>query len=495
MKKIFTFAAAILASVSLMAAEPNYGSYDWGADDFATVFANHDGIVLSSDASAWKGNFSGIQYVALGGGTDMSAASPTPYFGITADAPIDSIEVFWAPNGTNNTSVAWAGWEEASELLNQTVVAMGKTETYKATKSYDDAIWQKIDLSGYDFKAVMLARQIKKAIIDGQQQSNLGDNQTVNILGIRVWISNAAPSTDPVTSVNISGPTEGYVGQTVTFTATTDAKADTLFWTVDGAVQESHTKTLTLALNGERTYQVACWARNQYNTAEDWAVGQLSIVSTVKPVLEQVVVTDHTTWDFSKAATVSQIKWENELKDATPVVMANIDGMNNDANFNSQALLFSGEYPIRDGKYCQGAHLSFQINSPGLLTIEYSNTGNRSIGDGETEGQEALRRFLTINGNLVAGDAGSMKSNTNTTTSGIAVEPGNVVISAVMPYSEDPTTAQYIRIYKVVYQRTGWPTAIENTENEVKAVKRIVNGVMVIEKNGMVYNAQGQIVK
>lgn len=188
MKKFFTLAAAVLASFSLWAAEPDFESYNWGSDDFATVFADHDGIVISSDASAWKGNFSGIQYVALGGGTDMSAASPTPYFGITADAPIDSIEVFWAPNGTNNTSVAWAGWEEASELLNQTVVAMGKTETYKATKSYDAAIWQKIDLSGYDFKAVMLARQIKKAIIDGQQQSNHGDNQTVNILGIRVWV-------------------------------------------------------------------------------------------------------------------------------------------------------------------------------------------------------------------------------------------------------------------------------------------------------------------
>ena len=188
MKKIFTLAAALMASFSLMAAEPNYGSYDWGESDFATVFANHDGIVLSSDVSAWKGNLSGKQYVALGGGTDLSADAPNPYFGITADAPIDSIEVFWAPNGTNNTSVAWAGWENASELLNQTVVAMGKTETYKATKSYDDAIWQKIDLSGYDFKAVMLARQIKKAIINGQQQSNLGDNQTVNILGVRVWL-------------------------------------------------------------------------------------------------------------------------------------------------------------------------------------------------------------------------------------------------------------------------------------------------------------------
>lgn len=208
MKKIFTLAAAVLASFSLWAVEPNYGSYDWGANDFATVFANHDGIVLSSDASAWKGNFSGIQYVALGGGTDLSADAPNPYFGITADAPIDSIEVFWAPNGTNNTSVAWAGWEEASELLNQTVVAMGKTETYKASKSYDAAIWQKIDLSSYDFKAVMLARQIKKAIINDQQQSNLGDNQTVNILGIRVWVRETktiVSTVETLTNVKVNG--------------------------------------------------------------------------------------------------------------------------------------------------------------------------------------------------------------------------------------------------------------------------------------------------
>ena len=208
MKKLFTLAAAVLASFSLWAAEPTFESFNWGAGDFATVFANHDGIVLSSDASAWKGNFSGIQYVALGGGTDLSADAPTPYFGITADAPIDSIEVFWAPNGTNNSSVAWAGWEEASELLNQTVVAMGKTETYKASKSYEAAIWQKIDLSGYDFKAVMLARQIKKAIINGQQQSNLGDNQTVNILGIRVWVretKTVVSTVETLTAVKVNG--------------------------------------------------------------------------------------------------------------------------------------------------------------------------------------------------------------------------------------------------------------------------------------------------
>ena len=187
MKKLFTFAAAVLASLSLMAAEPNLGTSNWGEGDFATVIANHDGITLSTHATGWSGNFSGVQYIALGGGTDMSATSPTPNFCITATTPIDSIEVFWAPNGSNNTSIAWAGWADAANLLKQDVDTMAKTATYKATKSLDDAIWQKIDLSGKDLKAIMLARQIKKAKINGTQQSNFGDNQTVNVLGIRVW--------------------------------------------------------------------------------------------------------------------------------------------------------------------------------------------------------------------------------------------------------------------------------------------------------------------
>jgi hypothetical protein len=38
-------------------------------------------------------------------------------------------------------------------------------------------------------------------------------------------------------------------------------------------------------------------------------------------------------------------------------------------------------------------------------------------------------------------------------------------------------------------------TAINNTEATVKAVKRIENGQMIIIKNGVKYDALGQIVK
>ena len=38
-------------------------------------------------------------------------------------------------------------------------------------------------------------------------------------------------------------------------------------------------------------------------------------------------------------------------------------------------------------------------------------------------------------------------------------------------------------------------TGIENTNADVKAAKFIENGMLIIEKNGVRYNAQGQIVK
>ena len=49
-------------------------------------------------------------------------------------------------------------------------------------------------------------------------------------------------------------------------------------------------------------------------------------------------------------------------------------------------------------------------------------------------------------------------------------------------------------IWDVTYELET-PTAIENAEAEVKAIKRFENGVLIIEKNGVKYNAQGAVVK
>ena len=66
-----------------------------------------------------------------------------------------------------------------------------------------------------------------------------------------------------------------------------------------------------------------------------------------------------------------------------------------------------------------------------------------------------------------------------------AVVPVEGVYSFVMPAEDVNVVATFATI----------PTALENIEAAGKAVKVIVNGQLMIKKNGVVYNAQGAIVK
>ena len=611
MKKIFTFAAALMASFSLWAAEPNYGSFDWGADDFATVFANHDGIVLSSDASAWKGNLSGKQYVALGGGTDMSTGSPTPYFGITADAPIDSIEVFWAPNGSNNTSVAWAGWEEASQLLNQTVVAMGKTETYAASKSYEAAIWQKIDLSGYDFKAVMLARQIKKAIIDGQQQSNLGDNQTVNILGIRVWVretkevdhvdvslggvavngkalgdldmatlygaltlnlaaeyveaptvtftvqtdtyyvGETEPSTkseniDVVAALNPDGKWQAQqtVGeQTYTITAVKPATVTITY--MDGAtvlgeeivkVGESATK------HGEYEVKPLAEFQGWYTDAELTVPADLTAAVNADLTLygkftkayaqslniEQLVVTNGKSYGIKDALTAAGYEYSNlDALDS----LNNAKGAARNEPYLGLKIKTQGGFiacNVEAGKtirvkfgYVENNVLAIAGNDTLTLTpanktlavLEFTAAADTYVKIQTTSGKTVVIKQIMVNEAIAdvmykityaAAENGEVSGWTvaypgeevivtptpaegyktySLTYNGVALhDDGAGYVTFIMPAEAVQVAAQF---------ETEYPTAIDNTEEAVKTVKFFENGQLMIEKNGVKYNAQG----
>ena len=615
MKKFFTLAAAVLASFSLWAAEPDFESYNWGSEDFATVFADHDGIVISSDASAWKGNFSGIQYVALGGGTDMSAASPTPYFGITADAPIDSIEVFWAPNGTNNTSVAWAGWEEASELLNQTVVAMGKTETYKATKSYDAAIWQKIDLTSYDFKAVMLARQIKKAIIDGQQQSNLGDNQTVNILGIRVWVratKTILSTVETLTDAKINGVALDpnflseltQTGSVEVFNAYTTAPTVTFTKHVVITYDDFSTKvsdvdvevvaeelgsnqwTANITLNGADDYSITMQRATAYTVT--YKLADETVLGT-----EVVAAGEHPA-EYAQYE-VMPLSSFNGWYDSDPLEMVDLSQVvvNSDMSFYAdfdkayaQSIDFEGMVIINGKSYDVKSALT--ANFYDYKNIDALDSLNNSKGAGRNEPYLGLK--IKKNGgyiacNVLPGTTLRIKfgyvAETVLAIAGsdtLTLTPtGNKLADLVVPFaieklvklqttSDKTVVIKQIMIdepiatwmYPITYAEaehgtvSGWTiafpneevqvnftmdegytlvscyaneqaivsipqvgefftmpaeavtvnatfgdtaTAIDNAEEEVKAVKVIRNGQLFIEKNGVLYDAQGAIVK
>ena len=489
MKKIFTFAAAILASAAMMAAEPTYQSQEWAAQaDAEAALGSHDGVTIAQSGLSYGnlGSKGAFYYVAVGQNLKNSD-SEWKYFSIVADAgnAIDSVSIYYCENGSNETNIAWIAWG-AGETPAQKTLAHGETAGTTGSKNLTDAKWVTIDVHAIEAQTLYLSRSIREfKDADGNSISNFGKGQTFNILGFKVWTRALVINTDPVSSVEIAGDAAGYVGRSVKLTATTDVKADSIYWTVDGAVQEnSNSKSFTLALDEEKTYSVVCYARNQYNDEDQFAASEaFSVVATVKPVLDQVSISGSTVWDWTKAASVSEIKWTGDQKDADPVLLANVDGMNNDENFNSQALLFSGEYPIRGGKYCQGPTIMFNTTVAGTLEVVYSHTGN--------DKPESDRRFLAVNG-VNYGD-GTVTASSNTTTGNIAIEAGDVVINGKLAEGDD---VKYLRIYKITFTKAGeWPTAIDNTEAEVKAVKVIRNGQLFIEKNGVIYNAQGAVVK
>ena len=198
--------------------------------------------------------------------------------------------------------------------------------------------------------------------------------------------------------------------------------------------------------------------------------------------LTQTIVTDSTTWNWSKAGVKEVL-----LSDATTptkndtILLANIDGIANDANFNSQALLVRGQYMVRDSKYFQGDYISFNVEKAGTVKVEFSNTGNRTNAETET-------RYLYVNGAKTA--AGSLVSNANTTSEEIAVPAGKVEITFMLP--DEAKGNQYCRVYSITYRvKEDIGAALNQVQAEVKAVKVIRDGQLLIIREGKTYTAQG----
>ncbi len=290
------------------------------------------------------------------------------------------------------------------------------------------------------------------------------------------------PDTDPVVEATVAGPTEAYVNQTVQLTCTA-AKADKYQWyDANGAIEGATAAKYSFVPAAAGSYSFYCTATNAY-TATPVQSNTLVITVTEKQTLAQVTVSESTIWDWTKAASVKEIKWDETTtpaKDIDTVLLANIDGMNNNADFNSQALLFAGQYPVRDGKYCQGPYISFKTTVAGYVQVDFSNTGTKDD-----------PRYVAVNGVVNTVNEGSLDTKTTKTSARIAVPAGDVVITGALA---DGTT-QYLRIYKIVFMTGEIPTAINNVEESVKAVKVIRDGKLFIEKNGVLYNAQGVVVK
>lgn len=209
MKKLFTLAAALLASFSLWAADPDFESYDWSTENEASAVAgNHDGIVVSYAGLGSLGNVSGHWYIPNNQNLKNSD-SEWKYFGVSASSPIDSIAILYCPNGTNKTTIAWVAWGQNVEP-NQYVLAHGETTGTTSSKSWDNAIWETINLSAVEAYTVYTSRSVRefREIGATSNMPNFGGGQTINILGIRVWLKETktvVSTEETITAITVNG--------------------------------------------------------------------------------------------------------------------------------------------------------------------------------------------------------------------------------------------------------------------------------------------------
>lgn len=184
---------------------------------------------------------------------------------------------------------------------------------------------------------------------------------------------------------------------------------------------------------------------------KEGAATQTYIVNFAKAAaLPQVNVTGSTTWNFSAGGSTT-------LTNQTDVVLANVPGINNDANFNSQALL--GSFNKLEGTYFQGSKLSFTTEVPGKLTITFRGTNNNArhlqvcVGDGET---------VVADWNYQGSGESAQQEKT------VFVPAGKVTLKAF-----EGETAQNARIYNMIFNAT--PDYEREVSNNI--------GTLCVEKN------------
>ena len=272
------------------------------------------------------------------------------------------------------------------------------------------------------------------------------------------------------TSYDLSLPT--VTGLTITPTSVTVAK--------DGTLNDTINLSYTSKVNVE-----AASAELALNIGKLTASVIIDYAARVD-AYTQTIVTDSTTWDWSKAG-IEDVQLDSTKTTPTRLdtfVLANVEGIVNDASFNSQALRVRGQYMFYKKYNCfQGDYISFNVENAGTVKVIFSNTGNRD----EKKGKG---RVLYING--VATNDSTLTTD-KIDSKPVEVPAGQVTITSQMP--SEPGISQYLRVYSITFVPKETGTALEQNSLFVPATKVIRNGQLLIIREGKTYTVQGVEVK
>ena len=229
MKKLFTFAAAMMMTIGLYAADNFYALADM------TVVGNTYTSATFSGEKAKNNN----TYIEL---PAASVSGTIAFWGQS-----DKTDRFLYIYGTNGTV------QDTGRPI--TMLAAGDTIDYTS----DDII-----------------------IVNETPYLRFSTADDFKFTKFEYTAEGVAPSTDPVESAEISGATEVFVGYGVELTCTA-AKANAYQWYVNGAAVEGATaKKYAFTAEAEGSYSIYCTATNDY-TATPVQSNTLVVVATIKP--------------------------------------------------------------------------------------------------------------------------------------------------------------------------------------------------------------------
>ena len=218
----------------------------------------------------------------------------------------------------------------------------------------------------------------------------------------------------------------------------------------------------------------------------------MSVTMSRRAVTELTVISEATTWDFSKlTANTSSEYYASEgikLTDAsTPTkndefIYANYltTFFTADASFKADAIAFKGEYPIRKDKYSQNGILHFKTSVAGKIVVSFNDTGSSASAT-------AVKRYLVVND--VQTEYWTSRENNSTdapyaaqlnVTSGeIEVPAGDVTIKG----------SSAIQVSKIVFTPTASPDP-EPVYTWEKATSIEVGDVVVLAAEGSDYTKE-----
>ncbi len=236
MKKLFTFAAAMLMTFGLYAADPTTTL------DVAEAAGSDDYVSANLDANTPK-SLTYCGYNSSGSGSNSAFMEGTSRWKLSSSRTI-SFKV------SNCDSVALNAYftKDNTTTLSYTI------GTESAVGFLTNGTDKKCEKAG-GFKT-NTANEILFTIS--------ADNDV--LLGeIKFFTASSAPSTDSVAAATVTGANECYVGQSVTLTCTA-AHATTYQWyNIDGEIAGATAKTYVFEAAAVGSYGFYCMASNQYN--------------------------------------------------------------------------------------------------------------------------------------------------------------------------------------------------------------------------------------